>query len=426
MTHSVPIVAVFGGACSGSEAAFQLASRGIHVAVFEQQALPYGKIEDGLPKWHVKLRDKEEGKIDSRLSHPNIHFIPNTRLGGDLDFNDVVHEWGFSAVILASGAWRDRPLPVDGIDEFEESGFYYQNAFVDWFNHNHEPGYSRNTYQATDGAIVVGGGLASIDVVKILMLETTTEALRKRGKLVDVISLEHIGIPAMLEEHGLTFSELNLKGCTLFYRRRSSDMPLASIPDGADEARIEKVRQVRQKILRLAQEKYLFRFQECCKPVAPLAENGRLGGLLFQKTEVVDGRVQSIENSEFKVHAPLTISSIGSIPQPIRGIPSKGELFIVPDHETGRVEGFEHVFAVGNAVTGTGNIRQSELHSRRITTRIIDEYLNWTDSSAAETVPDSTVLEKIRARQHAVGYQNNYQEWTDRHRPVRLEHLLAP
>ena len=60
--HPGHFVAIFGGACAGSEAAFRLAERGIYVAVFEQQALPHGKIEDGLPKWHVKLRNKEEGK----------------------------------------------------------------------------------------------------------------------------------------------------------------------------------------------------------------------------------------------------------------------------------------------------------------------------------------------------------------------------
>ncbi|MCB0294232.1 MAG: hypothetical protein KDG51_03110, partial [Calditrichaeota bacterium] len=65
--HPGHFVALFGGACAGSEAAFQLANRGIYVAVFDQQALPYGKIEDGLPKWHVKLRDKEEAKIDQKL-----------------------------------------------------------------------------------------------------------------------------------------------------------------------------------------------------------------------------------------------------------------------------------------------------------------------------------------------------------------------
>ena len=56
-------VAIFGGAVAGSEAAYQMAKRGIRVVVFDQNTLPYGKIEDGLPKWHEKLRDKEEAKI---------------------------------------------------------------------------------------------------------------------------------------------------------------------------------------------------------------------------------------------------------------------------------------------------------------------------------------------------------------------------
>ena len=61
-------VAIFGGAVAGSEAAFQMANRGFRVVVFDQNTLPYGKIEDGLPKWHDKLRDKEEGK--SMRSYP--------------------------------------------------------------------------------------------------------------------------------------------------------------------------------------------------------------------------------------------------------------------------------------------------------------------------------------------------------------------
>ena len=196
--HPGHFVALFGGACAGSEAAFQLANRGIYVAVFDQQALPYGKIEDGLPKWHVKLRDKEEAKIDQKLFHPNIFYVPQTKLGRDLQFEDIVQHWGFSAVLLASGAWRDRPLPVNGADDYLEKGLYYQNPFVEWFNHNHEPDYHHYAYDVADGAIVVGGGLASIDVVKILMLESTVRALAKRGITTNVLKLEHRGIPAAL------------------------------------------------------------------------------------------------------------------------------------------------------------------------------------------------------------------------------------
>ena len=42
------------------------------VIVFEQNPRPYGKIEDGLPRWHVKQRRDEYEEINERLDHPNI------------------------------------------------------------------------------------------------------------------------------------------------------------------------------------------------------------------------------------------------------------------------------------------------------------------------------------------------------------------
>ena len=58
-------VAIVGGAIAGSVAAEILADRGIRVAVFEQNKRPYGKIEDGLPRWHVEQRKQEYGNIDA-------------------------------------------------------------------------------------------------------------------------------------------------------------------------------------------------------------------------------------------------------------------------------------------------------------------------------------------------------------------------
>ncbi len=100
--------------------------------------MPYGKIEDGLPKWHIGLRDKEERKIDERLSHPNIRFVPGVRLGRDTTLDALANEWGFSAVIIAIGAWLDRKLPVEGIDALRNNGLIYQNDLLYWYNHRHE------------------------------------------------------------------------------------------------------------------------------------------------------------------------------------------------------------------------------------------------------------------------------------------------
>ena len=108
---------------------------------------------------------------------------------------------------------------------------------------------------------MVGGGLASIDVVKVLMLETTRAKLRERGIEVPMVELEVKGIPKILAGHGLAFEDLGLAGCTLFYRRRAEDMPLVEIPDGATPERAAKVLASRGKLLEKAMEKYRFRLR---------------------------------------------------------------------------------------------------------------------------------------------------------------------
>ena len=208
------LVAIFGGAVSGAEAAYQLTQRGIPVVVFDQNILPYGKIEDGLPKWHAKLRDKEEGKINAKLAHPLVKYVPKATLGMNVDFRKVI-DWGFSAVLLATGAWKDRPLPIFGIDRYVNQGLYYQNPFIYWYNHFHESTYSEMTFDTPDDAIIIGGGLASLDVAKVLMFENVERALRARGIEENMFTLDR-SIAKVLDKHGLTLADLDIKGCTLY------------------------------------------------------------------------------------------------------------------------------------------------------------------------------------------------------------------
>src|ERR1700730_13703440 len=188
------VVAVIGAATSGSEIARVLAERRVIVVVFEQNPRPYGKIEDGLPRWHVKQRRDEYEEINQRLEHPNIHYMPLTRMGRDIDFNEMRETWGLSAVVLTNGAWRDRPFPVDGADQFIDRGLVYQNPLIYWFNHYPEKDYNGPRYELTPGAIVVGGGLASIDVVKVLQIEMTLKALAARGITEDMVRLGGRGV----------------------------------------------------------------------------------------------------------------------------------------------------------------------------------------------------------------------------------------
>src|SRR5258708_4668068 len=367
--------AIVGGGIAGSVAAEIFADNGIHAVVIEQNKRPYGKIEDGLPRWHREQRQQEYSRIDSRLKKPGVFFLPCTKLGRDLDFQDLCDNWGFSVVILANGAWRDGGLGIWEAQEFIGKGFVYQNPFIYWYNHKNEEAYTGPSYQAPDEALVVGGGLASIDVVKNLQLENYERVLRARGVQTDVYELEKKGVPTVCKIHGIVPEDLGVKGCLLIYRRRGQDMPLAQPPENATPEQIAKTEAIRQKMLRLAQEKYLFRVQDRRVPTGLLVEDGRLVGLRVAETKV-EGRIaEPVAGSEYQQRAPLVISSIGSVPEEIPGVVMKGEYYDFNDKTLPRYVGSDHVFGVGNVVTGQGNIRASLVHSQEVSTKLIESYI---------------------------------------------------
>lgn len=367
-------VAVIGGATAGAEVASRLADKGVQVFVFEQNSRPYGKIEDGLPRWHVALRNKEYGVIDEKLQKDGVTFVPSTKIGRDVDFKELVEDWGFSAVILANGAWRDRPVPVDGADEYVGKGLVYQNPFVIAFNHAERGDMPDAKYELHDGAIILGGGLASIDVAKIHTLQRTVEELAARGIETDVEELEIKGIPKILEKHGLTWDELGITPPTIYYRRRIEDMPVMSAPEGADEARLKKVEAGRVRMVGKSTGKYLFNIEPLSAPDGLIVEDGRLVGIVFRRTKIENGRVVK-QDETYEVRGPAVISSIGSIPEAIPGIEMNGELFDFQDWDLGRLEGYPTVFSVGNVVTGKGNIVASRKHASAVSEAAIEAYL---------------------------------------------------
>ena len=406
------VVGICGGAVGGSEAAALVAKTGSIAVVFEQNMRPYGKIEDGLPRWHSKLRDKEYAKIDENLSTPGVVFVPGTQLGKDLSFSTLSNGIGLSALILAHGAWRDRSLPIEGVDRFIGNGLSYQNPFVYWFNHYEESGFAGEDFPIHDDAIVIGGGLASIDVCKILNLELYARALGDRGIAVDIEQMEVRGIPRTLEAHGFTPNDFKIRGCTLFYRRSKEDMPLENIKNPTAE-RSEKLKGTRVKIMDKVIRKYLVRFQPNAVPVEVIEKKGALNGFVFQRTEIVGGRVLRIENTEFEAHSKQVISSIGSTPVPIDGVPMRGELYQWQNNEEGRL--VEGVYGLGNVLTGKGNIVESRRNSKQITPTIIEQVL-----ASPKIPPDgiSEIMRLIQARWDAVGYGGRYADWITAKRPA--------
>ena len=446
-------VAVIGGSISGSEGASLLAQNGFRVVVFDMNKLPYGKIEDGLPKWHINLRNRQIKEIDAKLAHKNIRFVPLTKIGKDISFYDLVNNWGFSAVILANGAWMDRPLPINGIEKYVDSQLVYQNAFLNWYNHEHEPDYEGMHYPIRENTLVIGGGLASLDVIKIIMIELVKNRLKEiKGIDIDMFTIEKYGIDKVLSEHGLTFDDLKISKAKLAYRRTARDMPLKEPRDDSEEAK-EAARDVSEKLLSKYVEKFQFEFLPLSAPVGFTESDGQLSGIRFQRTAVSNGKLQPVPDNFYEVKTDLVISSIGSIPEQIKGLQYEGSALKMSESDNEcLVYGYDNIFAIGNAVTGRGNIQESKQHGKQMTEKIIDKHLTedafekWLiehnkhiqntvkkqiDSivkhiSGRKLQPENiiqAILDRTHSIHEKIGY-TTYEEWVKQKTPVRMEDIL--
>jgi hypothetical protein len=119
-------------------------------------------------------------------------------------------------------------------------------------------------------------------------------------------------------------------------------------------------------------------------------------------------------------------------------------MYRIRDQRTGEVEGLNSVFAVGNAVTGKGNILASLKHGRVVSQHMLEHYLLGTASGYEEVLAGAAteaqekvravadrltgqaplpgervadLLAKARALQARVGYPGDYRQWMEQ---VRL------
>ncbi|HYB12527.1 MAG TPA: hypothetical protein VEG67_03590, partial [Myxococcota bacterium] len=153
----------------------------------------------------------------------------------------------------------------------------------------------------------------------------------------------------------------------------------------------------------------------------------------------------------FERRGSYVISSIGSIPEPLVGIPTKGELFCFTDWEFGRLAEYPSVFSAGNVVTGKGNIVASRKHAAHVVEDAVEPYLGLADeghvgeermlepaihtarAEADRVAQDlarraplrpeeiARTLAHVTARQRRVGYSGSLESWIEKVTPPDLE-----
>jgi len=148
-------IAVVGSGPAGLTAAHELRRLGYRVTIFEAQPLAGGLLRSGIPEYRLPraIIDYEIGLFAAM----GIEIRTGVRIGRDVTIDQLLNAAGFSAVILATGAAKDRSpgIPGEGLP-----GAQGVLAFLAEVNLGGRTAVGRRV-------AVVGGGNSAIDAARV-------------------------------------------------------------------------------------------------------------------------------------------------------------------------------------------------------------------------------------------------------------------
>ena len=164
MSASVPLrVAVVGSGPAGIYAADILTKQDpdVTVDIFDRLPTPYGLIRYGVAPDHPRIKQIIVA-LHRVLENDRISFLGNVHVGVDIKLDQL--QQFYDGIIFATGAERDRPLGLPGIDLERSYGAADFVAFYD--SHPDRP----QTWDLRDAhsVAVLGVGNVGLDVARIL------------------------------------------------------------------------------------------------------------------------------------------------------------------------------------------------------------------------------------------------------------------
>jgi len=145
-------VAIIGSGPAGLSAAYYLRKMGYKVTIFESEEKLGGMLTYGIPPYRLPKQTVE--KEVAALTKMGIEVKTGTAVGKDVKFEDVQEE--FDAVLLATGAWKERDIEIPG-EEFMMTGLEFLKGVNE--GQKASPGMA---------VAVIGGGNTSIDAARTL------------------------------------------------------------------------------------------------------------------------------------------------------------------------------------------------------------------------------------------------------------------
>lgn len=130
----------------------------IHVDLFEQMPAPFGLIRYGVAPDHPRIKGIVKS-LHNVLDKDKLRLIANVTVGRDVTIDDLRDY--YDAVVLSTGAVRDRELLIPGGDKSIGAG-----EFVGFYDGN--PRFERDWNLEAKDVAVVGVGNVALDVSRIL------------------------------------------------------------------------------------------------------------------------------------------------------------------------------------------------------------------------------------------------------------------
>jgi NADPH-dependent glutamate synthase beta subunit-like oxidoreductase len=266
-------IAIIGGGPAGMAAAYQLRRMGHASVIFDDHDELGGMMRYGIPGYRTP-RDVLNHEIQRILDMGYVETRLGTRVGKDVSIAELEKE--FDAILWALGCKSGRKLPVPNSDAPNcVTGVQFLEAF------------NKGALQVTtDRVVCVGGGDTSIDVVSVA---------RRLGKITnlnkDVRPEQVIG---GYVAHDSAFAAA----------REGADVTLTSLFEReemtATEHEVEDALREGVKIL------------NGVMPIEVIINaEGRATALRMAKCELVDGRPNPVEGTEFDIECDLVVSAIG-------------------------------------------------------------------------------------------------------------------
>ena len=130
----------------------------VKVDLFEQMPAPFGLIRYGVAPDHPRIKGIVKS-LHAVMDKPELRLIGNVTVGRDISIQEL--EEYYDAVIISSGAVRDRELLVPGGDKSIGAG-----EFVGFYDGN--PRFERDWDLTAKEVAVIGVGNVALDVSRIL------------------------------------------------------------------------------------------------------------------------------------------------------------------------------------------------------------------------------------------------------------------